>query len=107
MKRIGGIAAVIGLGLGLAWFGASATAGGDGFVSLFNGKNLDGWKKIDSKKDVWLVEKEMIVCTGSGGGWLGTEREYANFELRLEYRLEPGGNAGLVANRSVLSVFPG
>jgi hypothetical protein len=67
----------------------------DGFVPLFNGKNLDGWKKYDSKKDVWLVEKEMIVCTGGGGGWLGTEREYANFELRLEYRLEPGGNSGV------------
>src|SRR5207302_10220965 len=36
-----------------------------------------------------------IVCSGKGGGWLGTGRDYANFTLRLEYRLTPGGNSGV------------
>jgi hypothetical protein len=68
----------------------------EGFVPLFNGKDLSGWKRYDVKIDVWSVEKEMIVCSGKdGGGWLGTERDYANFELRLEYRLKPGGNSGV------------
>src|SRR5437868_1908524 len=67
----------------------------DGFVPLFNGKDLAGWKTYDAKKDVWAAEDGMIVCRGGGGGWLGTERDYANFILRLEYRLPPAGNSGV------------
>jgi hypothetical protein len=68
----------------------------EGFVALFNGKDLDGWKRYDVKNDVWSAAEGMIVCTGkAGGGWLGTNRDYANFEIRLEYRLSPGGNSGV------------
>ncbi|MBI1913592.1 MAG: DUF1080 domain-containing protein [Planctomycetes bacterium] len=67
----------------------------EGFVPLFNGKDLDGWKPIDSKANVWSAEDGLIVCSGKGGGWLGTTREYDNFVLRLEYRLKPGGNSGV------------
>lgn len=67
----------------------------DGFVPLFNGKNLTGWKKYDAKADVWAVENDLIVCKGKGGGWLGTERDYGDFVLRLEYRMAPGGNSGV------------
>jgi hypothetical protein len=67
-----------------------------GFVPLFNGKDLQGWKRYDVKNDVWSVAGKMIVCSGkNGGGWLGTDRDYANFELRLEYRLVAGGNSGV------------
>jgi hypothetical protein len=67
----------------------------DGFVPLFNGKDLTGWKQFAGKKDVWAVEGDMIVCKGGNGGWLGTEAEYTDFELRLQYRLTPGGNSGV------------
>ncbi len=67
----------------------------DGFVPLFNGKDLAGWEQYASKKDSWAVEEGLLVCKRGGGGWLGTERDYANFELRLEYRLTPGGNSGI------------
>jgi hypothetical protein len=67
----------------------------DGFVALFNGKGLSGWKLYDSKPEGWQVSDGMIICTGKGGGWLGTERDYANYVLRLEYRLLPGGNSGV------------
>jgi hypothetical protein len=68
----------------------------EGFLPLFNGKDLRGWKRYDVKNDVWSVADKMIVCSGKpGGGWLGTDRDYANFELRLEYRLKPGGNSGV------------
>jgi hypothetical protein len=79
--------------------GAAAEAGqkerAEGFVPLFNGKDLTGWKAYASKPGNWTVEDAMIVCQGKGGGWLGSERDYANFEVRLEYRLRPGGNSGL------------
>lgn len=77
---------------------AQPPAGADkdaGFTPLFNGRDLTGWKQYDSKNKVWAVEDGMIVCQGRGGGWLGTERDYADFELRLEYRLTPGGNSGV------------
>ena len=67
----------------------------EGFVALFNGKDLAGWKQLASTKDNWVAEEGLLVCKGSGGGWLGTEREYADFILRLEYRLTPGGNSGV------------
>jgi hypothetical protein len=66
-----------------------------GFVQLFNGKDLAGWKQFAGKQGVWMVEDSIIVCKGDGGGWLGTEKEYGNFELKLEYRLQPGGNSGV------------
>lgn len=37
----------------------------------------------------------MLVCPAEGGGNLFTEKEYANFILRFEFRMEPGGNNGV------------
>ena len=57
-----------------------------GFVPLFNGKDLTGWKAT-GKMDVWAAEDGVIVvCKGGGGGWLLTEKEYGDFEFRCEYR---------------------
>jgi hypothetical protein len=67
----------------------------EAFVPLFNGKDLSGWKQLASTKDAWAIEDGIVVCKGGGGGWLGTEREYADFILRLEYKLTPGGNSGV------------
>lgn len=67
----------------------------DGFVPLFNGMDLAGWKTYDSKGDPFSVKDGMIDCNGKGGGWLGTDRDYDNFTLRLEYKLEAGGNSGV------------
>jgi hypothetical protein len=67
----------------------------EGFAPLFNGKDLAGWKQFAGKADTWTVEEGIIVCKGSGGGWLGTDREYADFVVRLEYRLTPAGNSGV------------
>src|SRR5262249_30241151 len=67
----------------------------EGFLPLFNGKDLTGWKQYAGKDGVWSAADGMIVCGGGNGGWLGTQREYANFVLRLEYRLKPGGNSGV------------
>ena len=67
----------------------------DGFTKIFDGKDLNGWKPT-GKAAVWGVENGAIVCKGGGGGWLLTEKEYGDFELRCEYRWEKkGGNSGV------------
>jgi HEAT repeat protein len=67
----------------------------DGFTSLFNGKNLDGW--VGNKSDYTIDNCEIAVAPAGGGGSgnLFTEKEYADFVLRFEYQLTPGANNGI------------
>jgi hypothetical protein len=76
---------------------ATATAADDeqGFVPLFDGKSLDGWQIIGKVGPGYVAEDGVLVCPKDGGGKLFTKREYANFILRFEYWLEPGGNNGV------------
>jgi hypothetical protein len=62
-----------------------------GFVSVFDGSSLKGWKAI--KKHV--AENGMLVCEKGGSGNLMTEASYGDFVFRFEYRLQPGGNNGV------------
>lgn len=66
-----------------------------GFVALFDGKTLDGWTLVGKKGPGYLVEDGVLVCPVEGGGNLFTQKEYANFILRFEFRTEPGGNNGV------------
>lgn len=66
-----------------------------GFVSLFDGKSLKGWVLMHGRGPGYVVEDGAIVCPIEGGGNLFTEKEYANFTLRLEWRLWEGGNNGI------------
>jgi HEAT repeat protein len=62
---------------------------------LFNGKDLTGWQQIGGQEGSWKVEDGVLYTEGTGGGWLSTEREFANFKLELEFRVPPGGNSGV------------
>ena len=66
-----------------------------GFTPLFNGKDLSGWKLVHGRGQGYLAKKGIIVCPAKGGGNLYTEKEYANFVLRLDFRLSKGGNNGI------------
>ena len=66
------------------------------FVSLFNGRNLDGWVNVNCAPETWTVRDGMIVCTGIPTGVMRTEKQYENYILELEWRhMKKGGNAGL------------
>jgi hypothetical protein len=78
---------------GAANFAAGQPA--PGFTPLFNGRNLDGWKLVGGVGPGYVVDGDRIVCPPNGGGNLFTEKEYANFVLRLEFKLSPGGNNGV------------
>ncbi len=66
-----------------------------GFTSLFDGKNLNGWKLVGGHGPGYVVQDGKIVCPADGGGNLFTEKEYANFAFRFEFRLTPGANNGV------------
>src|SRR5436190_10871904 len=66
-----------------------------GFVSLFDGQSLNGWKLVDKKGDGYGVTNGVIYCAQGGGGNLFSEQEYSDFVLRLDYKLEPGSNNGV------------
>jgi hypothetical protein len=65
-----------------------------GFVSLFDGSNLDNWI---GNKTGYVVEEGAIVAHPENGGKgnLYTKDEYSDFEFRFEFQLTPGANNGL------------
>jgi hypothetical protein len=69
----------------------------DGFVPLFNGKDLDGWEVRESKpgdKDKWSVNDNLLIAK-PGGGWIGTKKMYGDFVLKLDWKIFDGGNSGV------------
>lgn len=86
--------------LGLV-FVASALAGlalaEEGWTTLFNGKDLAGWKSVG--RGHWTVEEGAIVGRNDtekpGNYWLVSDQEYDNFILRLKYWITAGGNSGV------------
>jgi HEAT repeat protein len=66
----------------------------EGFVSLFNGRNLDNW--VGNKQSYVAEDGMIVVKPGEGsGGNLYTEKEYSDFVFRFEFQLTPAANNGL------------
>ncbi len=87
----------------------------EGWRLLFDGRTLDGWRAIGQTgvpAGHWVVEEETIKKVPSGevprqadgqpvqGGDLMTVQTFGDFELRLEWRISPGGNSGIKYNVS-------
>ncbi|MBA4066988.1 MAG: DUF1080 domain-containing protein [Isosphaera sp.] len=88
-----------------------------GFVPLFNGKDLSGWQgNVDMKQratqpkekldellkqrtktalEHWSVKDGVIHCDGKGGVSLQTAKDYGNFELLLDWKIDKNGDSGL------------
>ena len=70
--------------------------------SIFNGKNLDGWKVYGTEK--WYVEEGELVCESGPNreyGYLATEKKYKNFILELSFYQESDGNSGVFFRSSI------
>ena len=66
------------------------------FQPLFNGRNLDGWVKVNTAPSTWTVKDGMIICSGKPIGEMRTERMYQNFIMEVEWRhMKARGNAGI------------
>jgi hypothetical protein len=74
----------------------------DGWVLLFNGKTLDGWRdfKGDSLKTApWKVEKGTLASLGTGSdstGYIVTRKDYENFIISWDWKVDAGANSGLL-----------
>jgi len=96
---------------------AADNAPPEGFTALFNGKDLTGWKGLvgnpksratmtpealaEAEKKAteaalqhWKAEDGVIVFDGKGGH-LCTGKDYANFELYLDWKIAKGGDSGI------------
>src|SRR5262245_53981877 len=89
----------------------------EGFTLLFNGKDLTGWQgNLDMKQratlpkekqdeelkkrtkiamDNWTVKEGVIECSGKGGISLQTVKDYGNFELFVDWKIEKKGDSGI------------
>jgi hypothetical protein len=69
-----------------------AVSGQDGFVALFNGRDLSGWKVPAGDNGHWRVVDGVIdydaESEASGDKSLWTERDFGNFVLRADWRLK-------------------
>ena len=71
-------------------------------ISLFNGKNLDGWKIHGTEK--WYVNDGELICESGPDeqyGYLSTINSYKNFILTLDFYQESDGNSGAFFRSSI------
>jgi hypothetical protein len=90
-------------------FGAAVVAQSSaqsGWVSLFNGKDLTGWKNNGAEK--WVVEHGTILCESAANkyGYLTTDKTYHDFNLRLKFKGEAAGNSGVFLHSRITGINP-
>jgi len=75
----------------------------DGWVLLFNGTDLTGWKNFNAEPGTpvqgWSVVDGCLQASGEGGdasGYIVTDKVYEDFELSWDWKLTHGGNSGMI-----------
>lgn len=69
----------------------------EGWTLLFDGKSTTGWRgyKQDAAPDGWQAVDGALTRVG-GGGDIITVEQFDSFELRFDWKVEPGGNSGVM-----------
>jgi opacity protein-like surface antigen len=94
MRRFSGIASLLCMALCASLASAADEAG---WVSLFDGKTLDGWEQINGKAK-YTVDDGAIVGTSvpdSPNSFLCTKKSYGDFELQFDVLVDPRLNSGV------------
>jgi hypothetical protein len=107
------------LAIGLAAIVSPAPAGDKdkGFVELFNGKDMTGWKFFPEPLEKKVkVEDGMIVVAGQPNGYFYSDKSYKNYVLRYDWQYKRpegledekkfGGNSGLLVHIQKHNVWP-
>lgn len=80
----------------------------EGFKLLFDGNSLNGWRNYNKKTlgSSWIAQDGAILLDAkkdpngnwqsADGGDITTDKEYADFDLRLEWKIEACGNSGII-----------
>jgi hypothetical protein len=79
------------------FFAFQCFAAEDGFVPLFNGKDLSGWEQHSGKAE-YRVEDGAIVgktVANTGNSFLCTKESYGDFVLEFEFKVAPDMNSGV------------
>jgi hypothetical protein len=68
----------------------------DGWVTIFDGKSLDGWR-INESPESWKIEDGAIVACGPRSHlfYVGDDEPFVDFEFQADVMTTPGSNAGI------------
>lgn len=68
----------------------------EGFKQLFDGKSFDGWK-INESPESWSIVDGAFVAKGNRSHlfYVGDDKPFVNFELRVDVKTEPNSNGGI------------
>lgn len=85
--------------LSLADGGPAALAAepdGEGWVTIFDGTSLDGWK-INERPETWKLEDGALIAKGERSHifFVGDEKPIVNFELKVDVKAGPHSNGGI------------
>lgn len=65
------------------------------WVSLFDGKTMEGWEKVGKDDSHWEVKDGMLAGSGTQSMLVCTKGPYKNFRYRVEVKINDGGNSGV------------
>ena len=76
---------------------AKAADAEEGFVKIMDGQTFDGWKIAEEKSKSWKIEDGAFVAKGERSHlfYVGDEKPFKDFELKVEVMTEPGSNGGI------------
>jgi Domain of Unknown Function (DUF1080) len=80
-----------------AVYAADKTPDAEGFVTIFDGKSLDGWKKATENESSIQLKDGAIVTNGPRCHlfYVGDDQPFKNFHFKCEVMTKPGSNGGI------------
>lgn len=77
--------------------GCVSVVSAQNWESLFNGKNLNGWKKLNGKAEYKVVDGAIVGVSkmGTPNTFLATRKTYSDFILEFDFKVDEGLNSGV------------
>lgn len=78
-------------------FGSNVFSQTDGWINLFNGKDLTGWKQLNGEAKYTVVDGVIVGTTvlNTPNSFLCTDKNYSDFIFEVELLVEPNMNSGI------------
>ena len=87
-------------------FAADKDETSEGWVSLFDGKSINGWTTADNTTGKWTVEDGAITCSGPASHLFSPRGDYKNFKYRAEVKIADKANSGMYFRTKKEKGFP-